>query len=508
MPAALRPRVRGALALVLAVLAATVAAGPAMSATPPRVTVFGDSVQASFGFAPEAVRHLAPGLTLRLEARVCRKLSSPGCLGGSPESVLASAQALGPALGDVVVVHVGYNDFASRYDIAAVLAAFRRAGVRAVVWVTLREAQGHYATTNALIRAAGRRASRGRRLPIVRLADWNAFSAGRPWFSSDRIHLNATGALGLATLLRERVLEALAEVGTSVDGRPVRTRADVLPLGRRVNQIAGGEHVLWAAGDGRLSGLDERSGRRLARTVRLAPEEDLVSDGRRAWLRAAAAGAISRPAARAADLRGPLFAGVGPRPLLARAGAWLWAVGPCPAAGLGCATDQVLRGLRIAGGERRERALTPGRIVAAAATPRALWLLNDRGRAAFLERRDPRTGRLVRSTRLPRHAGTGALVAARRSAWVLTGNGQLVAVGRAGRARRALGGIRAVVALDDQLWALRDDRRTVLNLHPLSGRPRGRAVADRRLLGRMAFSRGHLWILAASRRHVLRVRRA
>ena len=508
-PALLLRRVHRAVALVL-VAAAAVTAGSAVAsaAPPPRVTVFGDSVQASFGFAPQAVRRLAPGLRLRMEARVCRKLSSPGCLGGSPESVLAVAGSLGPSLGDVVVVHVGYNDFASRYDIEAALRTFRRAGVRAVVWVTLREAHRHYATTNALIRAASQRAARRQGLPIVRVADWNSFGVGRPWFTSDGVHLNSAGALGLATLLRESVLSALADVGTSVDGRPVTTRSDVFPLGRRVAQIAGDGDVLWSAGAGRLAGLDERSGRRLPRVAGLGLEEDLVSDGRQAWLRDPAAGAITRPGMRAPELRGPLLDGVGSQPLLARAGAWLWAISPCQVDGVGCPAGQILRGARSDSGERRESALTSGRVLVAAADARGLWLLvTDNGEEARLERRDPQTGLLLRRTRLPKQAAAGVVVAGRKGAWVLTGNSQLLGVGRGGRTRKVTGRVRAIAALDDQLWAVEADRRTVLNLHPLSGRARGRAVADRPLSRQMTFTHGHLWVLAASGRQVLRLRR-
>ena len=37
----------------------------------------------------------------------------------------------------------------------------------------------------------------------MRIADWNAVSAGRPWFASDGLHLNAKGAMALAGLLRK-----------------------------------------------------------------------------------------------------------------------------------------------------------------------------------------------------------------------------------------------------------------------------------------------------------------
>lgn len=494
-----------ALALALAFGAFGALTSPASAAPQPRVTVFGDSVQASFSFVPQAVQRLSRGIDLRLEARVCRKLATGGCLGGSPESVLAIAQARGPALGELVVVHVGYNDFARAYDIDAVLRAFQRAGVRTVVWVTLREAHRHYGATNALIRAAARRAARRPGLPTVRVADWNAFSVGRPWFTSDGVHLNASGALGLADLLRQNVLAGLADAGASVGARPVTARSKVVPLGREVRRIAGDEGVLWLAGAGRLTGIHPRTGRRLPRSARLGPGESLASDGRQAWRVAGGTSDIARPARSAPDLRGKVLGGLGPRPLLARAGGWLWAVRP-NAGGQGHAAGEALTGVRLADGERRELVVPRGRVQAAAASPRALWLLVQApgGTRTRLEQRDPRTGRLLRTVPVPRRAATGALVAGRRGAWVLTGNGQLLTV-RGDRVRRVLGRVRAIAGRDAQLWALRRDRRTVARLHPLTGRVRETATSDRPLSGRMTFTRAHLWVVTASGRHALRV---
>ena len=40
------------------------------------------------------------------------------------------------------------------------------------------------------------------------VADWNAYSAGKPWFGSDGLHLTTAGATALATFLRPYVLQA------------------------------------------------------------------------------------------------------------------------------------------------------------------------------------------------------------------------------------------------------------------------------------------------------------
>lgn len=41
------------------------------------------------------------------------------------------------------------------------------------------------------------------------MADWNAASSGRPWFSGDGLHLCGAGAQGLADFLRPEVLDAV-----------------------------------------------------------------------------------------------------------------------------------------------------------------------------------------------------------------------------------------------------------------------------------------------------------
>lgn len=202
-----------ALVAAVAVIAALVAAAgtsasPAAAAAKPRVTVIGDSIMASFAYVPRATRRLGAGLDLRIDARVCRRLVAPSCShqGVTPQTALELVRARGSALGRVVVVNVGYNDDSSRYtaDLDATMTALRRAGVMRVIWVTLREQRSVYVATNSVIRAAPRR------WKVLRIADWNAASRGRPWFGSDGLHLNAEGAMGLARLLRPQVLDAVA----------------------------------------------------------------------------------------------------------------------------------------------------------------------------------------------------------------------------------------------------------------------------------------------------------
>ena len=158
---------------------------------------------------PAARRYLGKGLDLRSDAVVCRRLVATSCpfQGSTPSTALQVVGSKRSALGPVVVVNVGYNDWPAVYDVDRVMRALKAAGVRSVIWVTLREATSYadvYAQSNARIRKA---ASRWKGLTV---ADWNAYSRGKAWFREDGLHLTTSGALGLARLLRPLVLAGAA----------------------------------------------------------------------------------------------------------------------------------------------------------------------------------------------------------------------------------------------------------------------------------------------------------
>ena len=196
--------------LAVAALTAAILAGSTAAATkaPVRVTFVGDSVPASIMYSPRAKSILARGLATRLDLRVCRRLATASCAyqGSAPTSALQSVQSLGHALGDVLIVDVGYNESSSGYrdGIDRVMRAARAQGASGVVWVLLRETRDIYRETNAVIRSAQKR------WPDLLVADWNAYSRGKPWFSSDGLHMGVTGADALAAFLRPYVFRAAA----------------------------------------------------------------------------------------------------------------------------------------------------------------------------------------------------------------------------------------------------------------------------------------------------------
>jgi len=198
-----------ALALACLALAGSAAASTAREGAPIAATFVGDSISASITYVPAAQRRLAGGLAVKLDVRVCRRLVLPSCSfqGKAPTTALQAVHAHGRALGRVLIVDVGYNEGPQGYGrgIDRVVRAALAEGAEGVVWVTLRE-KGTYASlyrsTNVAIRKAARR------WPQLLVADWNSYSAGKPWFGSDGLHLSPRGAIELAAFVRPHVFRA------------------------------------------------------------------------------------------------------------------------------------------------------------------------------------------------------------------------------------------------------------------------------------------------------------
>jgi hypothetical protein len=197
-----------AIALVAAAAASAASSAPAVK-RPARVTMIGDSVSAALDYVDTARRYLGRGLDFNFVLDVCRRLVAPSCTyqGVTPATGLQVVLGAGRSLGRLVVIDVGYNDYASTYrsDLDRVMRALVAAKVRTVVWVTLRETRGNYVVINSVIRAARKR------WPQLVVADWNAYSRGHDsWFGdSEGLHLSGDGAMGLARLLRPIVLTHL-----------------------------------------------------------------------------------------------------------------------------------------------------------------------------------------------------------------------------------------------------------------------------------------------------------
>ena len=181
-------------------------AAPAGRRTPGvQATIVADSVGETIDEVPQAVQALTQGRHLRLELKICRRLILPSCTyrGQTPPPALSTITSLGRRIGPVLIVDVGYDDDSTGYELGIdrIIRAALAQGAREVVWLTLRDV-GNYASTFQATNDTIRRAAR--RWPQLRIADWNAYSAGKPWFADD-VHPNPEGAVALARFLRSYV---------------------------------------------------------------------------------------------------------------------------------------------------------------------------------------------------------------------------------------------------------------------------------------------------------------
>jgi hypothetical protein len=262
------------IALPALALGIAASAGAAEPGGAPRVTLITDSGLGALLWEKAAQEQIGRGLDLRVEIRACRKLATTGCPyeGERPPSVLDTVKERGPALGRIVAIQVGYNDQPDTYDdgLDRVMKAAVAAGVDRVVWITLRASRPNYAEINEAIAAAARR------WPQLVVADWDAESRDRAWFS-DGVHMNDEGAPAFARFFRPLLLAAcgapcgpdgsmltirtsklrVARVGTPYAGTIV-IRGGATPYKLVVRGLPRPLHV---GSDGRVTGRPRSSGR-------------------------------------------------------------------------------------------------------------------------------------------------------------------------------------------------------------------------------------------------------
>jgi hypothetical protein len=261
------------LAALAALLLTTGIAGAATAAAP-HVTMVADSVGGVLFWDDDAREDIGRGIDFRIDVRTCRRLVTDGCLydGQRPPSALDAIRALGPALGPVAVIDVGYNDAPAEYGAALdrVMRALLDEGVQRVVWVTLRERRPSWAEINDEIRAGAKR------WPQITVGEWDRESAGHEDWFADGIHMTADGGAGFARFVRPLVMDACTAACPPDQAMlVVRTgRLRVAKVGARyaARLVAGGgtepyrwkveglPHPLRMQPDGRISGRPRTPG--------------------------------------------------------------------------------------------------------------------------------------------------------------------------------------------------------------------------------------------------------
>jgi hypothetical protein len=201
-----------------------------------RVSMFGDSVLLG---ARDQLLARFPGQPVTVDAVEDRSLL--GAIG-----IFRSA---GPALGDVVVLDLGYNDspdpavFRGRIDDA--MAAL--SGVDRVIWLNQHDWGPGRSGMNAELAAAASR------YPNLDVVDWNAEVGAHPeYVYADSIHLTPVGGPALAAVVRDHYDQYVRSL------TPTTTRATIPPVSAAPAQPPGRDEnragSRASGGDGRLDG--------------------------------------------------------------------------------------------------------------------------------------------------------------------------------------------------------------------------------------------------------------
>lgn len=211
-----------AVVAVAALLGGSAAPAGVRAAPLPHVTVFGDSIAEAIVENDSARAILVDGVDVDFEVAPCRRLVQDSCPynGGRPPTVMQVVKTLGSRIGPTVIVALGYNEFEDQFarNVQVTLDAFENAGVKQVLWLTLRAARHPYVNMNdALVAAAATH-------PSLVVVDWNLYSRSHAdWFQSDGIHLLNDGSKGMATLLHT----TLQQLGIGAKPKPVKRTGPV-----------------------------------------------------------------------------------------------------------------------------------------------------------------------------------------------------------------------------------------------------------------------------------------
>jgi hypothetical protein len=263
-------RAASILIAALAALAALAGSANAAVETPPRVTVIGDSVLTAVQWNAEPLAILQQGLDMRLDIGICRRLTGVSCPfeGNTVPTLIDIADSLGPELGPVVLVEVGYNDDHDMFalNVEQSITALLRAGVQHIIWANLHGSGPHWTDMNAVLDAAARRH------PELTVIDWNGFAGDHwSWFQGDSIHLVHDGAMAMATLFRRAIDQVVDPV--TIYGAPLPIAHVGRPYAAHFSASGGVGPYRWRITrgslpkglslrpDGTIDGVPRRTGR-------------------------------------------------------------------------------------------------------------------------------------------------------------------------------------------------------------------------------------------------------
>ncbi|MEI7839141.1 MAG: hypothetical protein WCJ11_01420 [Methylococcaceae bacterium] len=163
------------------------------------VMLVGDSVMTALSPRYTNAAQNVIGGDLKFQAKVCRKLTTSGCLHGQPESALTVLK--GNHGVDTVVIMMGHNDDRSeRFRQKIDVLMNEVSDAHHVLWMTMREVSHSYRAANKMIKE---QAALHKNTHVI---DWAEISRNQSsWVVKDGTHLTATGARNMASVIAKEL---------------------------------------------------------------------------------------------------------------------------------------------------------------------------------------------------------------------------------------------------------------------------------------------------------------
>jgi len=163
------------------------------------VMLVGDSVMTALSSRYTNAAQNVIGGDLKFQAKVCRKLTTSGCLHGQPESALSVLKNNHGV--DTVVIMIGHNDDRSeRFRQKIDVLMNEVSDAHHVFWITMREVSHSYREANKMIKEQAAQHTN------THVIDWAEISRNQSsWVVKDGTHLTAKGAKNMASVIAKEL---------------------------------------------------------------------------------------------------------------------------------------------------------------------------------------------------------------------------------------------------------------------------------------------------------------
>ena len=191
--------------------------------TRPTVLLVGDSVTANIRFTGDAQKVLYKSkYNFISETWICQVLLRKSCNSERTPSALNQVKKHRASNVDIIVMNTGYNDSYATDVRKAVNAVAKEAQIMGahLIWLTYHDGgymKGRASKFNRVLRQEAK-------INGMTILNWAAHAKGRTkWYTRDRVHMNRSGGVALATFIRNGIKSYISSTTTTTTSTTTTT---------------------------------------------------------------------------------------------------------------------------------------------------------------------------------------------------------------------------------------------------------------------------------------------